>query len=87
MPENYKVYYTALCSKCKHPQKSSSEINFITRFFLPSMCENCGQYADWLRRYTKWKRIPAKKSLYKPWTWFYFDDWVIDEENIEKCPM
>lgn len=75
MPDNYIKRHLAVCNKCSHIEENHSSGSFITDFFLPSMCRNCGEHPKWIHRVITSERVPAKRSIWKPWTWIYFDGW------------
>lgn len=66
-------HYVARCKNCGHIGKKSNDITWMNRFFLPSMCENCGESIGWEVKKRRWVRV---MNWFNPFAGYY------EERNV-----
>lgn len=92
--ENFYERHCAVCSKCgaEAPRSNSASGSFISHFFLPNMCAECGSsmsdtrwgenHPHWIHRITKMKRVaPPARRWGEPSTWFQSSSWVEESKH------
>ena len=91
MRAKFRERHFAKCSCCGNITKESESGTFIDPYFLPKMCENCGEnmyergaylrnpdgepWPHWRHKIIKEKFIPPVKTA-NPFTWLRIGKWM-----------